>query len=75
MEEVACRREPELWFSPVPGDVARAKSVCAECPVRAHCLAFAVNTGQDFGVWGGLDADERRLLRRRRLERQLAPTR
>ena len=33
--------------------VARAKAVCADCPVRAACLEWAVATGQRSGVWGG----------------------
>lgn len=65
----ACRGEdPELFF-PVGGDgaalarVAAAKAVCAGCPVRAECLAFALVAISD-GVAGGLTAEERAQLRR-----------
>jgi WhiB family redox-sensing transcriptional regulator len=63
----ACRDvATELFF---PGaaeeDVSAAKAVCAGCPVRSPCLAFAVLTGQDDGVWGGTDAAERKRYRRR----------
>lgn len=43
-----------------------ARLVCAECPVRLDCLEFALETGQDKGLWGGLDEYERRALRGRR---------
>ena len=69
-ELAACRDyDPELFF-PIGkaglgrAEVQQAKAVCAECPVREQCLEFALKTGQDFGVWGGCDEDERRLLRR-----------
>ncbi len=42
----------------------RAKSICSGCSVRAHCLAFALATNQQFGVWGGYDEEERRQVRR-----------
>ncbi len=38
---------------------ADAKSVCRRCPVRMACLSWALDTGQDDGVWGGLNPDER----------------
>ena len=43
----------------------KAKAVCARCPVRLQCLSWAMNTGQDSGVWGGLSEEERRLLRKK----------
>ncbi|CAN5861573.1 MAG: WhiB family transcriptional regulator [Ilumatobacteraceae bacterium] len=42
----------------------RAKQVCAGCPVRQRCLEHAVATDERFGIWGGLDQDERRSLRK-----------
>ncbi len=42
----------------------RAKSVCASCPVRTQCLDHAVAVDERYGIWGGLNHDERRTLRR-----------
>jgi WhiB family transcriptional regulator, redox-sensing transcriptional regulator len=42
----------------------RAKAVCEGCPVRAECLDHAVNSGERYGVWGGLTSDERLIWRR-----------
>jgi WhiB family redox-sensing transcriptional regulator len=52
-------------FFPDPGErgkVARAKRICAGCPVRAACLADALDTpsGQDYGIRGGTTREERR---------------
>lgn len=58
----ACQgMDPELWFS--LGDGAQARAVCAGCPVRDDCLAFALRLGLDDGIFGGLDAQQRRALR------------
>ena len=66
----ACRRaDPELFF-PISSigrgaaEAQQAKAVCARCPVRQPCLDFALATGQEFGIWGGYDERERRLLPR-----------
>ena len=42
----------------------RAKQVCQGCPVRLRCLEHAVDTDERYGIWGGLDQDERRSLRK-----------
>ena len=70
-----CRDEdPELFFpigtsGPALAQVERARAVCRRCPVMDECLQWALSTGQNAGVWGGLTADERRALRRRSADR------
>jgi WhiB family redox-sensing transcriptional regulator len=72
-----CRDEdPELFFpigstGPAAMQIERAKEVCVLCEVREDCLEWAMSTGQDAGVWGGLSEDERRALRRARRRRAL----
>ena len=39
--------------------------MCRRCDVVESCLKWAIETGQDAGVWGGLSEDERRALKRR----------
>jgi len=69
-DQAACRDEhPELFFpvgttGPARRQIAKAKSVCHRCPVTGTCLAWALDTGQRFGVWGGLSEDERQELQR-----------
>ena len=60
--------DPNLFFpvqGEAPGKVPAAKAVCAGCPIREACLEFALEHPQ-AGVWGGLTADERGRLRRRK---------
>jgi len=67
----ACRDiDPELFFP--DGDtrsararVKAAKLICRGCPVNAACLSWALASGQQAGIWGGLTEDERRRLLRR----------
>lgn len=57
--------EPDTLF--VQGAAQReARTVCTGCPVRPECLADALDSRTEFGVWGGLTERERRALRRRR---------
>jgi WhiB family redox-sensing transcriptional regulator len=67
-EAAACSDRTDVDFFPVGddiGDIARAKAVCAGCPVADECLAFAIQTNQPEGIWGGTTAQERVKLRRR----------
>jgi len=62
--------DPELFFpigntGPALAQIEEAKAVCRTCPVIDTCLNWAIETGQDSGVWGGLSEDERRALKRR----------
>lgn len=69
--QALCRHaDPEIFFpigttGPAVNQVEKAKVVCRRCPVVQDCLSWALGTGQDSGVWGGTDEDERRLLARR----------
>ena len=71
-DQAACRdADPELFF---PDDdrsaraqVKTAKLICRGCPVSATCLNWALASGQEAGIWGGLTEDERRRLSRRGL--------
>jgi WhiB family redox-sensing transcriptional regulator len=70
----ACRALPADLFFPA-GELEEeaveqaeeAKTVCARCPVRTACLEWAIATNQPYGIWGGMNASERRSIRRRRL--------
>ena len=67
-----CKDEdPELFFpvgttGPAALQIERARTICMQCEVRTECLEWAMITGQDAGVWGGLSEEERRSLRRAR---------
>ena len=69
--KAVCRGEdPELFFpvgnsGPALAQIAKAKLVCNRFPVSSQCLSWAIESGQDAGVWGGMSEDERRALKRR----------
>ncbi len=64
--QAVCRTQrPDALF--VRGaEQNRAKQMCATCPVRAECLAEALDDRIEWGVWGGMTERERRALLRRR---------
>ena len=45
--------DAELFFAESPSDVELAKALCQDCPVRAECLAGALERREPWGVWGG----------------------
>jgi WhiB family redox-sensing transcriptional regulator len=50
---LVCGTNPDLFFAESPADVARAKALCQDCPIRRACLADALDRGEPWGVWGG----------------------
>ena len=42
-----------LFFSEQLDDIARAKAICALCPVRQECFEGALARREPWGVWGG----------------------
>jgi hypothetical protein len=69
-QRAACRSEdPELFFPDADNgpsyepQVASAKAVCLDCPVRNRCLNEALAHIPD-GIAGGMTAEERRAARR-----------
>lgn len=57
MSRPACNDEHTQWtalfFSEDLHDIARAKHLCGSCPLKARCLAGAVERREPAGVWGG----------------------
>jgi len=56
--------DPEAFFVEKGGSTRPAKRICARCPVRVECLNFALDHDEQFGVYGGLSARERRNIKR-----------
>jgi WhiB family transcriptional regulator, redox-sensing transcriptional regulator len=49
-----CRQyDPDLWFAESPADLEVAKALCGSCPIKAECLAGAIERAEPWGVWGG----------------------
>jgi WhiB family transcriptional regulator, redox-sensing transcriptional regulator len=66
LDAAACRGlDPELFYAEGGASVAKAKGICAQCPLRPKCLEWAI-AREEFGVWGGTTARERAAIRRER---------
>jgi WhiB family redox-sensing transcriptional regulator len=85
-ERSACREVPTYVMyndaEPLPDgrprppyNDAKAKAVCKPCPVRDICLDLALRANDIHGMHGGMNTDEQRSERRRRVRaRTLHPT-
>ncbi|GAA3289721.1 WhiB family transcriptional regulator [Streptomyces cinereospinus] len=67
--DAACIGEdPELFFplAEREGDpqVARARAVCRRCRVLLACRSWAIEQGEDAGIWGATTARQRRAISR-----------
>jgi WhiB family transcriptional regulator, redox-sensing transcriptional regulator len=52
--DLPCRSDDaDLWFAEAPKELERAKALCTACPIKAECLAGALQRGEPWGVWGG----------------------
>jgi hypothetical protein len=65
-ELAACRNTVTARYDPFfagtdQGEQA-ALAICRTCRVQGECLAYAVATGQSYGVWGGRPQQELRRL-------------
>jgi WhiB family redox-sensing transcriptional regulator len=73
-EQSNCRNvDSELFFldNNVRGKEKRekenaAKKVCRGCPVIEQCLNHALAIPEFFGVWGGMSADQRNFMLRKK---------
>ena len=58
--EALCRDMGTAIFFPARGQSSKpALAVCGPCPVRAECLAEAIDEELEFGIRGGLTARAR----------------
>jgi WhiB family redox-sensing transcriptional regulator len=64
--DAACGGQTKEWFfSFDSSEIEVAKAICTTCRARAECLEYAIDTKQEYGVWGGYTTEERRKLGRR----------
>jgi WhiB family redox-sensing transcriptional regulator len=64
-QEARCNQyDPDMFFDTHVRTERRAKAICSRCDVASKCLAFALETRIEFGVWGGLNGKERRAMLR-----------
>lgn len=68
-EDAACLPYPAILFfgqddNETPAERRaredQAKIVCETCVVRVECLQYAIETKEQYGIWGGLTELERK---------------
>jgi WhiB family transcriptional regulator, redox-sensing transcriptional regulator len=67
--QAACRTPAAVQadaFFPLGRPRVDVKKLCSSCPVRAECLAFALEQEQE-GIWGGTTTRERKEMRHEQL--------
>jgi len=73
-ERAACIGEdPEIFFPlsdvAAPGaEASLARAVCRRCAVLVACRDWALEHGEDDGIWGATTAAQRRAIRRAAME-------
>jgi WhiB family redox-sensing transcriptional regulator len=66
-DDALCAQVSQEMFFPEKGGSTRdAKRICESCDVKAQCLAYAMQNGERFGIWGGLSERQRRALGKER---------
>jgi WhiB family redox-sensing transcriptional regulator len=66
--------DPDAFFPSHTDPGTRARQACAACPVRGQCLTYATEA-DEYGIWGGLDQQQRRNLKRRQRRKNAAQPR
>jgi len=72
-DALCLEHDPRLFYPPPPSAggthiAEEAKAICKRCPVREECLEWALEHGEQFGIWGGRTERERRRIRQRLAE-------
>lgn len=62
---LCAQTDPEAFFPEKGCSPEPAKRVCKACPVRARCLAYAIDHDMPYGVWGGKSTAERQAIAER----------
>ncbi|MFI8085977.1 WhiB family transcriptional regulator [Kitasatospora sp. NPDC086009] len=63
------RLDADLWWSTDAKHIGVAKAHCSGCPIVRACASYAIDHREPYGVWGGLDEEQRASIRRKRARR------
>lgn len=66
-EKIPCTDYVFLFDREDAHSVEEQKEICRTCPLIDKCLKMALLGDEPFGVWGGMDPNERRVLKRRQM--------
>lgn len=69
---MVCRtyRNADLWFADLGStDYHHAMRACLDCPVRRDCAEQGIASNEEYGIWGGINSQDRNRLRKRLVKR------
>ena len=73
MIEAVCREvDPDIFYPGPGGDRSsfeeqnQAREVCSRCPVIDPCLDLALRFSGGYGIWAGMNGEERAAIKRKR---------
>lgn len=70
-EPTPCAKDPELFYEEKDRVATEmAIELCKKCPVVDLCLAAGLEEPMQFGVWGGMSAEDRKTLKNRAMRRR-----
>lgn len=69
-----CGGDTETFYPEKGRSKNDAIAICRQCPVREICLQYALDNDEQWGIWGGMTAKERRLLQNFRRQLSGIPT-
>jgi WhiB family redox-sensing transcriptional regulator len=49
-----CAQTDPILFFPEGRPNSRAIKLCQQCEFQDECYQFAIDTGQEYGIWGGV---------------------
>lgn len=58
---------PSLWYPTAADAWDEPRAICRACPVSKECLDEAIERREPWGMWGGMNPEERRASERRRI--------
>lgn len=59
-DPVCAQTDPDEWFPDAGGSANKVKAMCNDCPLINECLEFAIQNGEQWGIWGGETYRKRR---------------
>lgn len=70
-EPTPCAKDPEPFYEEKDRVATEmAIEMCKKCPVVDLCLAAGLEEPMQFGVWGGMRAEDRKILKSRAMRRR-----
>lgn len=52
------------WGAPLEDAAREARMSCVACFVKTNCLRYAIENGEEYGIWAGFTGEEIRSIRR-----------